>query len=195
MVLYTYGFCWEELFALARASLDISSAYHPQTGGQTERINQFLENYLRKQLKLSAKYYGLYKVVEKVGKIACKFELPPGSKIHPVFLVSLLKKKIGSKYFPSVNSLEFEDEVFKVYPAFILARRLIPRNNVGVPQVLIQWSHSSPDQATWEDYHAVAARFQEFDPWGQGSKKEKGNVLIHDQNTTLKNSRPIEGTY
>ncbi|KAK4381687.1 Transposon Ty3-G Gag-Pol polyprotein [Sesamum angolense] len=150
---------------------------------------------LRKQLKLSAKYYGLYKVVENVSKIACKFELPPGSKIHPVFLVSLLKKKIGSKYFSSVNSLEFEDEVFKVYSVFILARRLIPRNNVGVPQVLIQWSHSSPDQATWEDYHAVAARFPGFDPWGQGSKKEKGNVLIHGQNTTLKDSRPIEGTY
>ncbi|KAL2243480.1 UNVERIFIED_CONTAM: hypothetical protein Sindi_0466000, partial [Sesamum indicum] len=32
---------------------------------------------------------------------------------------------------------EMEDQVYKVYPLAILAGRLIPRNNVGVPQVLI----------------------------------------------------------
>ncbi|KAL0409326.1 UNVERIFIED_CONTAM: hypothetical protein Sradi_1867000 [Sesamum radiatum] len=101
---------------------------------------------LKKQLKLSAKYFGPYKVLERIGKLA----LPPGSKIHPVFYVSLLKKKIGSKYFPSLNLSEIEDEVFKIYPVAIFAIRLVSRNNVGVPQVLIQWSHSSPDQATWE---------------------------------------------
>ncbi|KAK4394126.1 hypothetical protein Sango_1883400 [Sesamum angolense] len=92
---------------------------------------------LRRRLKLSAKYFGPYKVSERVGKVAYKLEVPHSSKIHPVFHVSLLKKKIGSNYFPYVNLPKFEDEVFKVYPAAFLARRLIPRNNVGVPQVLI----------------------------------------------------------
>ncbi|KAL0444806.1 UNVERIFIED_CONTAM: hypothetical protein Slati_2203300 [Sesamum latifolium] len=88
---------------------------------------------LKRQLKLSTKYFGPYKVIEKVGKVAYKLELPPGSKVHPVF-ISLLKKTIGSKYFPSQNLPELKDEVFKVYPTAILARRLIPRNNVGIPQ-------------------------------------------------------------
>ncbi|KAL0444809.1 UNVERIFIED_CONTAM: hypothetical protein Slati_2203600 [Sesamum latifolium] len=92
---------------------------------------------LKRQLKLSTKYFGPYKVIEKVGKVAYKLELPPGSKVHPVFHISLLKKTIGSKYFPSQNLPELKDEVFKVYPTAILARRLIPRNNVGIPQVLI----------------------------------------------------------
>ncbi|KAL0326250.1 UNVERIFIED_CONTAM: Transposon Ty3-G Gag-Pol polyprotein [Sesamum radiatum] len=282
---------WKELFSMARVSLDMSSAYHPQTDGQTERVNQCLENYLRcmchqkpkkwaqwltlaefwfntnfhiglkttpfqalygypphqlsigpymqnhhseveelmqerakvvqllkenlqqaqqrmklyadkkrtereflvrdevflklqpykqtsvalrKQLKLFAKYYGPYKVLEKIGKVAYKLALPPGSKIHPVFHVSLLKKKIGTRYFPSVSLPDFEDEVFKVYPSAILARRLVPRNNVDVPQVLIQWSHGSPDQATWEDYKDMAAKFPGFDPWGKAQKKEEG---------------------
>ncbi|KAK4391382.1 hypothetical protein Sango_1916000 [Sesamum angolense] len=149
---------------------------------------------LRKQLKLSAKYFGPYKIIEKVGKVAYKLELPPGSKIHPVFHVSLLKKKVGSKYFLSVHLPEFEDEVFKVYPATILARRLVPRNNVSVPQVLIQWSHTSPDQATWEDYKQIAAKFPGFDPWGQGSNKGRRNVVFTGQNTTLDASHTMKGT-
>ncbi|KAL0446467.1 UNVERIFIED_CONTAM: hypothetical protein Slati_1774600 [Sesamum latifolium] len=148
---------------------------------------------LRKQLKLSAKYFGPYKVIERIGKVAYKLALPTGSKIHLVFHVSLLKKKIGSKYFPSLDLPEFDEEVFKVYPVVILVMRLIPRNNVGVSQVLIQWSHGSPDQATWEDYKDMAARFPGFDPWGQGSKKGGRDVASTNRNAISAGSRLMEG--
>ncbi|XP_011075658.1 uncharacterized protein LOC105160092 [Sesamum indicum] len=38
---------WKELFTSSGVSLDMSYSYHPQTDGQTQRINQCLENYLR----------------------------------------------------------------------------------------------------------------------------------------------------
>lgn len=38
---------WQELFRLANVSLKMSSAYHPQTDGQTERVNQCMEMFLR----------------------------------------------------------------------------------------------------------------------------------------------------
>lgn len=38
---------WQNLFAHTGTTLAMSSSYHPETDGQTERVNQFLEAYLR----------------------------------------------------------------------------------------------------------------------------------------------------
>ena len=51
----------------------------------------------KKDNKISPKYYGPYKVLQKIGTMAYKLELPVASRVHPIFHVSCLKKVIGDK--------------------------------------------------------------------------------------------------
>ncbi|MCO5570945.1 hypothetical protein L7F22_024675 [Adiantum nelumboides] len=46
---------WQELFKLLGTQLRFSSAYHPQTDGQTERINQGIEDYIRSYVQADQK--------------------------------------------------------------------------------------------------------------------------------------------
>ncbi|XP_070017584.1 uncharacterized protein [Nicotiana sylvestris] len=119
---------------------------------------------LRRNLKLSSKYYGPYKVLARIGKVAYKLDLPHESKVHPVFHISLLKKTMGDRVVVHTTlPLTSEDGKFLVKPVAIPQRQLIKRDNSTVVRVLVQWSNPPPKDATWEDYHYINARFLEFD--------------------------------
>ena len=51
---------WTELFTLLGVGLNLSTAYHPQTDGQTERVNQVLEMYLRCMTHLEPKRWNTW---------------------------------------------------------------------------------------------------------------------------------------
>jgi len=50
---------------------------------------------VRKNLKLNPRYYGPFQISKRIGMVAYELKVPEGSLIHPVFHVSLLKKKVG----------------------------------------------------------------------------------------------------
>ncbi|KAJ3684341.1 hypothetical protein LUZ61_013505 [Rhynchospora tenuis] len=113
--------------------------------------------------KLSPRYFGPYEIIEKVGPVAYKLQLPATAQIHPVVHVSLLKKQLGKKHV--VSSVLPELDVtgnLHIAPSQILARRLIKRGNVGVPQIQIKWHGLSGDSVTWEDYDVMREKYPQF---------------------------------
>ena len=115
--------------------------------------------------KLSSKYYGPFQVLERIGKVAYKLQLPSGSQIHSVFHVSQLKLCKGSVDEPGTLPLPICDDtsMMSVFPAKVLDRRLGKLNNRVVTYVLVQWSNGSVEEATWELYSDLLKRYPEVD--------------------------------
>ncbi|XP_061993668.1 uncharacterized protein LOC133711581 [Rosa rugosa] len=146
---------WKEFFAIQGTKLCYSTTYHPQTDGQTESLNRVLEQYLRCTI--------CEKVIKKIGKVAYKLLLPSTAKIHPVFHVSRLKKKVGSAVITSLDlPLMFESDKSKWYPAKILDRGIFKKNNAAVTKWLVPWKNTNEEDATWEDPEQFMNRFPEF---------------------------------
>nr|GEZ74460.1 reverse transcriptase domain-containing protein [Tanacetum cinerariifolium] len=110
---------WKSLNKALGTRLDMSTAYHPETDGQSERTIQTLEDMLHacvldfrkgdkvmlkvypwkgvicfgKRGKLNPRYIGPFKISARVGTIAYRLELLEQlSRVHSTFHVSKLKK-------------------------------------------------------------------------------------------------------
>nr|XP_009788728.1 PREDICTED: uncharacterized protein LOC104236501 [Nicotiana sylvestris] len=118
---------------------------------------------IRKNLKLSARFYGPYKVLQRIGAVAYRIEHPLGSQIHPVFHISQLKRRIGPAITPQMQPPTCDvDGRVRIQPIAILQRKMVKVNNgVGV-KVLVQWANLNPNEATWEDWGYMRSQFPEF---------------------------------
>ena len=118
---------------------------------------------IRKCLKLAARFYGPFQVEAKVGSVAYRLRLPAGARIHPVFHVSLLKKKIGPVQQVSGALPEFDNaDQCPLQPESVLQRRAIMRNGQPVIQFLIKWYQLEPEEASWEDQDFIHSQFPHF---------------------------------
>lgn len=124
--------------------------------------------------KLSFKYFGPYKVIDRIGEVAYKLQLPASSKIHPVFHVSQLKKVISPTSAVQPN-LPFQFSHLQV-PVQVLQSRVRQVGQKTVAQGLILWSDSTPAEATWEDLEPLRQQFPRAAAWGQAATQQGGDV-------------------
>jgi hypothetical protein len=126
----------------------------------------------RSNNKLSFKFFGPYRVLERIGAVAYKIELPSSSSIHNVFHVSQLKASHGNEQVsPNLPSALTELQV----PLRILDHRISPGDH-AVKQVLVEWSHMPATLSTWENYEDLRRRFPRAPAWGHAGSQGRANV-------------------
>ncbi|XP_076937752.1 uncharacterized protein LOC143605568 [Bidens hawaiensis] len=102
----------------------------------------------RRNQKLSKRFFGPYKILDRIGKVAYRLELPATLKIHPTFHVSLLKEYIG-RAKPTSDSLDnFEATDISLLPEAILDSRKDSENKT---KLLVKWEKLPLEESTWED--------------------------------------------
>ncbi|XP_075649825.1 uncharacterized protein LOC142620321 [Castanea sativa] len=90
-------------------------------------------------------------VLQKIGTVAYKLELPPESGIHPIFHVSCLKAKLGQHITPIPTLRPVDDhEHLSPAPKGLLQQRTVQLRRRPVTEVLVHWEGSSAEDATWE---------------------------------------------
>ncbi|KAK1693348.1 hypothetical protein QYE76_010045 [Lolium multiflorum] len=132
----------------------------------------------RKYPKLSYKYFGPYKVLERIGQVAYRLELPPSSQVHNVFHVSQIKE-FRDDYSPVFAHLPKTPvlDVLDTLTEKILDRRLVKKGNTAIPQVLVKWTNVPEDSATWENWETLKVKFPTVLTWGQASSSGGGPVM------------------
>ena len=118
----------------------------------------------RASLKLAPRFFGPYKVLERVGVVAYKLALPPGSQIHDVFHVSLLRKHLGpvTPTSPDLPPVSVTSVVLP-QPEVILDRRVIHKGNYRPKsEILVKWVGAPAEDATWENEWRFSKSYPDF---------------------------------
>ncbi|GJX11453.1 putative reverse transcriptase domain-containing protein [Tanacetum coccineum] len=234
---------WRSLQNALGTSLDMSTAYHPQTDGQSKRTIQTLEDMLRacaidfgkgwvnhlplvefsynnsyhasikaalfealygqkcrspvcwaevgevqltgpeivgdkvmlkvlpwkgvihfcKRGKLNPRYVGPFKVLEKVGSIAYKLELPQElNRVHNTFHVSNLKKYNADEPLAILlDGLHFDDKLQFVEELVEIMDREVKRLKQNrIPLVKVRWNSRTGPEFTWERKDQFRKKYQ-----------------------------------
>ncbi|KAJ1704458.1 hypothetical protein LUZ63_004237 [Rhynchospora breviuscula] len=135
--------------------------------------------------KLSLRYYGPYKVPDRIGPVAYRLELPSTSRIHPVFHCSLLKpykEEATTTIHPLPESIVEHQPVH--FPVAVFQKRTVLRNTKEVNQVLVQWSDLSLEEASWKDEDSLdLSRLEDKSPQQEGRNVTPLIYHVHPQDT------------
>lgn len=126
-----------------------------------------------KKGKLAPRYVGPFRILDRIGPVAYRLDLPEKlAGVHNVFHVSMLKKlktlsheeetlkKEERTRFVNLEELDFQpDASYVEKPIRILERKEHPLRNRTVRLVKVLWSHHNEKEASWEREEDVRASY------------------------------------
>ncbi|GKB39006.1 putative reverse transcriptase domain-containing protein [Tanacetum coccineum] len=106
-----------------------------------------------KRGKLNPRYVGPFKVIERVGTVAYKLELPQQlSRVHNTFHMSNLKKCLSyeSLVIP-LEELRVDDKLyFMEEPLEVMDRKIKQLKRSRIPIIKVRWNSKRGPEFTWE---------------------------------------------
>ena len=115
--------------------------------------------------KLSPRFIGSYKILERIVPVAYRLALPPElAKLHNVFHVSMLRRyRSNEPHILPVQEIQVQEDLsYDEEPKTILAREVKQLRNKQVPLVKVLWKHHGREEATWEPEVTMRAQYPQL---------------------------------
>ncbi|GJY42979.1 hypothetical protein Tco_0431192 [Tanacetum coccineum] len=115
-----------------------------------------------KRGKFNPRYIGPFKILERIGPVAYKLELPEElSNVHSIFHLSNLKKCLSDESLViPMKELRLDDKLnFVEEPVEIMDREVKQLKQIRIPIVKVRWNSKRGPEFTWEREDQIHSKY------------------------------------